>query len=232
MVSLTSANLKRRSFFVATFLLAICCARVFACGTTFFQEFETRDESTAPPAWFSDRSEHLDGTFVFVKTEKPFGNPIDAEIALQESCIQHIRELIEEKHPAASSQFLFDWANVSSNFVHKDRCLVNEYSDEHTEELNKNLAADAKYYRGYAQLLVTNDFHRKLSGDWRTQQTRRRLYQIALVMITVICLLTVLFVYLKLQSLTRGFYAGQLKFISLAIAVALIIAFVMLLNSL
>lgn len=189
------------------------------------------DESTAPPSWFLDRSEHPDGKFIFVRTEKPFASPIDAEIALQESCIEHVRDLIEERHPSASSKVLFDWVNVYSNFIYKDRYIFKHYSDDHTQELNRNLDDDIKYYRGYAQMLVADDFHKKLDGDLRTQQTKNRLYQIALVVMAVLGLLAVLFSYLQLQKLTRGFYTGQLRFIGLAIAAALIIAFFIMLGA-
>lgn len=216
-----------------TLALRACVVAVLLLNTSIVLSKTAQDnsnESTSPPSWFSDRSEHPeDGTFIFVRTEKPFGNPIDAEIALQESCINHARNHIEDRHPAASSQILFDWANVSSNFVYKDRCLFKQYSDDHTKELNRNLGDDVKYYRGYAQLLISDKFLKKLSGDWRTQQTKNRLYQIALVAMTVLAMLTILFGYLRMQKLTRGFYTGHLRFISLAIAAALIIVAILLL---
>lgn len=210
-------------------ILVVAILLLPATATFAQADKEPPGETTAPPSWFLDRSEHPDGEFVFVQTEKPFGNPIDAEIALQESCIKHVRDLIEKRHSTASSQVLFDWSNVCTKFIYKERYLLKQYSDEHTRELNRNLDDDVKYYRGYAQLLVTDDYHKKLDGDWHRRQTKNRLYQIALIVLTVLGLLVVVFAYLRLQKLTRGFYTGQLRFVCLAIAVALIIAFVFLL---
>ena len=188
---------------------------------------------SSPPAWFVDRSEEPEhGIFVFVQTPRPCNSPMEAEEALEAACIEQVRQSIETWHPHASDNILIDKSVIASELVYKKRFDVKTYSDDHTSELNSALDKDFEYFRGYAQLLLTDDFHKKVDINWQTNQTKSRLTQIALIGLTVFGLLATLFGYLKMQTLTRGFYTGHLQVICIAIIIALVVLFFWLLKTL
>jgi len=194
---------------------------------------QATETDTDPPSWFVDRTQQPGhGTFIYVQTPRPFTDPMETEAALEEACVEQVRQSIENWHPHASDDILIDGAVIASELVYKDRFRVKRFSDAHTAELNRSLGAETDYHHGYAQLLLTDDFHKRVDRNWQTNQTKNRLTQFALIGLTVFGLLATLFGYLKLQTLTRGFYTGHLQFICIALIIGLVVMFFWLLKTL
>ena len=212
-------------------LFSVMLAILFCVPAAYAQDETTSD--TDPPAWFTDRSQQPEhGTFVFVQTPRPCNSPMEAEEALEEACVEQVRQSIEQWHSHASDNILIDKEVIARELVYNKRFEVKTYSDAHTTELNATVEKDFEYYRGYAQLLLTDDFHNNVDKSWRTNQTKNQLTQVALIGLTVLSLLATLFGYLKLQTLTRGFYTGHLQVICIAVIIALIVLFFWLLKTL
>lgn len=229
----------RAYFILLVLILALTSVNCWATVTAHLQD-DTSEVSTAadsttspataidpkfgPPDWLQKRTiQDENGIYLYVQTNDPCSNPLEAEQALDQDCVDIIREVIDGWYQAGVGEKVdIDDSYIKQHLVFDDRMLVKQYKDEHTEELCRTFGKDYEYFRGYAQLQLTNDFREHVSERWKTEQTRTRLVQSGIIGASVLGLLLILFGYFHLEQATRGFYSVRLQMVGLIVILTLV----------
>ncbi len=183
----------------------------------------TIDPKFGQPGWFKDRTvSNQDGIFLYVQTDDPCSNPLEAEKALDHDCCAAIADIIDKWYePGAGAKIGIDRNYVKEHLVFEDRMLIKQYKDQHTEELCMSFGKDYEYYRGYSQLLLTDEFRNEVKDRWKKEQTRSRLFQTGVIGGSFLGLLLIFFGYLRLEQASRGFYSGRLQTVGIIVVLLL-----------
>ncbi len=78
-------------------------------------------------------------------------------------------------------------------------------------------------YQTHAKLELGPDFHQQIEQDWHTVVARAQLVRVGLVAAGVFGTLLLLSGYFRVDSATRGFYSGRLRFVT-AVAILVLVA--------
>jgi hypothetical protein len=171
------------------------------------------DSKYGTPEWFRPNEEYNDEqSFLFVQTEGPCTNKDEARKALIDACAERIRSILRLWHgESAGQEISVTESEIIEHLIFQNRLEVREYKDEYTEQLCLKFGIDDGFYRGYAQLHLNDAFRGRIEQRWKTAVTERRLLLSALVGGGVFAGLTLVFGYLKMNALTRGFYSRRLQ---------------------
>ncbi len=104
------------------------------------------------------------------------------------------------------------------------RYEVHEFKSKYSPEFAKQLGREyGDFFCGYAQLRFDEEFKAHVLKEWDQILTQNRLLLTACIGVGFFSLLAVLFGYLRLNHMTRGFYTGRLQTVSAVVAVIVVI---------
>lgn len=171
------------------------------------------------PAWFVEDQAFSDEVGLLdVMTHRSCTNFDQAKQELWDSCIKAVAPIVDRWYGAGSAREIgLTPARVKEFLIHDnlvvfERLKLDEPADEEV----------ADCFHGYARLELNQDFRKFAEARLRKAQTRNRIMGAGLLGGTIVSLLVVALGYLKLETITRGFYSRRLQTLALLLVVGLI----------
>jgi hypothetical protein len=175
----------------------------------------------ARPSWVERADTDLGNVHYISVASGPYLRPREARQELHRQLKQVTDEYINEylRHAQAARWVGYDEQEIRRRFLasdglFEDRVLSPSFGVMH---------------QAHALLALDAEFHDEIDASWHRARARAQLVKVALASGVVLGMLTMLFGYFRMDTATRGFYSGRLKFVTGAailavIAVALLLA--------
>lgn len=182
----------------------------------------------AVPIWFETQTEFSDeNRMLFVRTrpEEAMADPLNAKEKLLEVSIAAVRDVIAKWLLIENAQQIdLQPEFVLEKLVFENRIVIRRDLECETAMQSKPLLGN-KFYGGYAQLHLTDEFKTYVQDQNRELTTQKRLIKSGLVGGSVLAILAVVFGYLKMETATRGFYSRRLQTGSLVVVTVVLLLF-------
>lgn len=168
----------------------------------------------ARPSWVERADTELGNVHYISVASGPYLRPREARQELYRQLKQVTDEYINEylRHAQAARWVGYDEQEIRRRFLAPDglfeeRVLSPSFGVMH--QTHALLALDAK-------------FHGEIEESWHRARARAQLVKVALASGVVLGMLMLLFGYFRMDTATRGFYSGRLKFVTGAAILAVI----------
>lgn len=195
-------------------------------------EQDLRDYDT--PDWFQDGVKFNDeDRMLFIETDEPAQTIAHAEANLKRKSVATIKntvavwmQLANTEDLQLSADYVFENLLVDDHKVIKQDIECKILAEKMLSD--RGLASesdDLKFYCGYAQFHLSDEFKAYVIENVRESKTKKRLMQSGLIGGSILALLTIAFGYLKMETATRGFYSRRLQTISVLIAAVMLAVF-------
>ena len=173
-------------------------------------------ESAGDQEWIR-QSNFRDATgtdYVLVKADGLDRTALDAEMKLQmlAATNQYIDSQLES---GASAYVNFDVDYIVRKIVVADKIY------EESEDVS---VGTGRMYTQYKQLRFDSSVRDQLAALWTEQKSKFRIMQMGLLGGSVMVVLSVAFLFFRINHATRGFYAGRLQFFAMAVILAVLIS--------
>jgi len=136
----------------------------------------------------------------------------DMKLQMVAAMNQYIDSQLESE---ASLYISFDADDIAKNFA-----VVGKVHDE-SEAVS---VGTGTMYTQYRQLRFDDAFRDHLTSRWTEEKSKFRVMQMSLVGGGVVVLLSIAFLFFRINHATRGFYAGRLQFFAMAVILAVVIS--------
>jgi hypothetical protein len=167
---------------------------------------------SGPPPWVDKATFEIDGSVYWPVASGPYATRDECRRALSEAMKRTVDEYVNEYHgwPEAAKYVDVDLAYIKTHL---------RRGDVYQERVQ---ASFGPMIQQHALLEFGQDFREKIERRWNQVKVTSRLLQVSLAAAAILAGLATIFVYLRLDTATKGYYSGRLQIAAGAVILGLV----------